>query len=278
MKWNLTSLIGALLALTLIAAACGSDEESATTDTTPTEQTSDTGGDTTADEGHDDDSHGDGDNDSHNHDHVEEKFAEVADGDPVPEVTTTFTATDTPGEFDLVIELVNFTITPDAVDGPSVPNEGHMHLLVDGEKVDRFYDLERSVSVPAGEHLVEVELNTNDHQVWTYQGEPLRSGETLTGHGEAPAAPEPDVSIEATLSERDVTLEGDERVEVALGQVVEISVAADIDEEIHVHGFDLFADVTPDEPAVINFTADTPGRFEVEFETSGTFIVELVVS
>jgi len=55
-------------------------------------------------------------------------------------------------------------------------------------------------------------------------------------------------------------------------------VTADVVDEVHVHGYDLFADVAPGAPATINFVADIPGVWEVELEGAGALLVELEVS
>ena len=102
--------------------------------------------------------------------------AEVDPCEPVPTITTAFTPTAVEGEYTLDVTLTNFTLNPNGVDGPSSSNEGHMHLLIDGVKVERFFDLTHTVTVPMGQHLVEVELATNDHQPWTINGQPIRSG------------------------------------------------------------------------------------------------------
>jgi hypothetical protein len=67
------------------------------------------------------------------------------------------------------------------------------------------------------------------------------------------------------------------RVKVDLGQKVRVQVEADRAEEVHVHGYDLKGDVAPGKPAVIEFTADVPGVFEVELEESSLRLFELQV-
>jgi hypothetical protein len=67
------------------------------------------------------------------------------------------------------------------------------------------------------------------------------------------------------------------RVKVDLGQKVRVQVEADRAEEVHVHGYDLKGDVAPGKPAVIDFTADVPGVFEVELEESSLKLFELQV-
>ncbi|MEO1060434.1 MAG: hypothetical protein AAFZ07_03370 [Actinomycetota bacterium] len=71
---------------------------------------------------------------------------------------------------------------------------------------------------------------------------------------------------------------GPERISVDLGANVSVQVVADLDEEVHVHGYDLFADVSADDDAQIDFVADVPGIFEIELEGSGTLLAQLEVS
>ncbi len=319
MQLSRLRLLGALFAMALLAAACGSDatptETAAEADApaaTNEDDSTEAADPATDDDAMDDDAmdehdadHGDDSDEDHDHgDHDHEghgSLAEVAEGDPIPGVDVSFAETDDPGMFMMTVTLTNFTITPDNVDGDSVPNEGHMHLLIDGEKLERFYETERMIAVPEGEHLVEVELNTNDHAAWAVDGVAIRAGETLAGSGEAMTDDGHDhdddhdhsnanAAIEEGLSPDDATVmvtaaftggkvdtESD-RVEVSLGDIVMVTVASDVDEEVHVHGYDILADVGPDADGVILFTADVPGRFEIEFETSRAFIAEIVVS
>ena len=76
----------------------------------------------------------------------------------------------------------------------------------------------------------------------------------------------------------DGVVETERRVSVPLGETVILTVQADVDDEIHVHGYDLFADVDPATPGTIEFVADIPGIFEVELESSHALLVELEVS
>ena len=67
------------------------------------------------------------------------------------------------------------------------------------------------------------------------------------------------------------------RDSVARGSTVVITVTSDVADEVHLHGYDLMADVAPGAPATIRFTADAPGRFEIELENSAVQIAELEV-
>ena len=54
------------------------------------------------------------------------------------------------------------------------------------------------------------------------------------------------------------------RPTVAKGGKVVVVVRTDAGEEVHLHGYDVEKPVTPGTPVRIPFTADLPGRFELE--------------
>jgi hypothetical protein len=56
------------------------------------------------------------------------------------------------------------------------------------------------------------------------------------------------------------------------------TVDADVADEVHVHGYDLVADVAPGSPAELTFLADIPGVFEVELESSHVELLRLEVA
>jgi len=68
------------------------------------------------------------------------------------------------------------------------------------------------------------------------------------------------------------------RVKVPLDAKVRLEVTADRADEVHLHGYDRKVDIEPGKPAVLEFTADVPGVFEVELEEAGLKLVELQVS
>ena len=67
------------------------------------------------------------------------------------------------------------------------------------------------------------------------------------------------------------------RYSVKQGRQVELVVQSEIADEVHVHGYDLMADVAPGSPATIEFEATAPGRFEIELEEHKLPIAELEV-
>ena len=89
----------------------------------------------------------------------------------------------------------------------------------------------------------------------------------------------------AVPSEDEIILEfGDEgglvggvrRESVDLGAKVTMIVEGSTDEQVHVHGYDLY--IEPGGPGALEFDALIPGRFEVELEQSGQLLIELTVS
>jgi hypothetical protein len=71
---------------------------------------------------------------------------------------------------------------------------------------------------------------------------------------------------------------GVQRVSVARGERVVVIVRADVVDEVHVHGYDLTADVGPGQPARIAFRAELTGRFEIELEDRSLLLAELEVT
>lgn len=69
---------------------------------------------------------------------------------------------------------------------------------------------------------------------------------------------------------------GVRRESVDVGAKVTMIVEGVTDEQVHVHGYDLY--IEPEGPFTLEFDALIPGRFEVELEQSGQLLIELTVS
>jgi hypothetical protein len=67
------------------------------------------------------------------------------------------------------------------------------------------------------------------------------------------------------------------RVPVAAGEQVTLAITSDVADVVHVHGYDLTAELTPGTPAEFSFPASIPGVFEVELHDAGTVLVSLQV-
>jgi hypothetical protein len=72
-------------------------------------------------------------------------------------------------------------------------------------------------------------------------------------------------------------LDGIARATANEGERVVVTVGSDVSDHVHVHGYDLFADVGPGQPARISFIANLTGRFEIELEDRGRQIAQLTV-
>lgn len=89
--------------------------------------------------------------------------------------------------------------------------------------------------------------------------------------------PDADVTIEATIADGKVS-PSTQTVKAKAGQKVRITVTSDVDDEIHVHGYDEEVELKAGRPGSVTFTADTKGTFEIETHESGKLIAKLVVN
>src|SRR5919106_5171676 len=114
------------------------------------------------------------------------------------------------------------------------------------------------------------------------EGTEVTAGTTTTTETETITTEE---TTTAELAERELRITirdgepvgGIQQLTVQLGEEVKVRVESDVAEEIHVHGYDLTADVAAGGDAEIEFDATIAGRFEIELEHSGTPIAELEV-
>jgi hypothetical protein len=106
---------------------------------------------------------------------------------------------------------------------------------------------------------------------------------TTAGGGEptttaTTAAPEPEGNVVEVEVVGGQPAGGAVAASVPVDEEVTIRVTSDVEEEVHVHGYDLTADVVPGTPVEITFVANIPGQFEVELEGSHVLIIDLTVS
>jgi plastocyanin len=106
--------------------------------------------------------------------------------------------------------------------------------------------------------------------------------DTAAGSSSAGTAPSSSAStpagqrIEVQVSGGQVS--GDTgRVPVAAGEHVTLVITSDVADEVHVHGYDLEAELSPGQPTEIAFDATIPGVFEVELHEAGTQLLSLQV-
>lgn len=115
---------------------------------------------------------------------------------------------------------------------------------------------------------------------------PSDDGETADTTSTTTTTVTPPPTLEPTPSdtvELVVTIRGGEpvdgivRAEAHKGQPVVVVVRSDVADEVHVHGYDLTADVAPGKSVRIEFIANLTGRFEIELEGRHKQIAQLTV-
>ena len=97
----------------------------------------------------------------------------------------------------------------------------------------------------------------------TTQTQPPAENGTDTETETQPEAPaEPPVT---RISVKGGVIAGDVKsIEVAKGDTVRIVVSSDVEDEIHLHGYDIEKAAAPGKPARFKFKADVEGAFELE--------------
>lgn len=86
------------------------------------------------------------------------------------------------------------------------------------------------------------------------------------------------VPVQIEVEVEDGEVRAPDVVAVEQGQRVELGVRADVTDEIHVHGYDLFQEVRPGTRVLVTFVATISGIFEVELEQAGLLLLQLQVT
>lgn len=87
---------------------------------------------------------------------------------------------DSHGGWNLKLRTSNFRFSPENVGGEHVDGEGHAHLYVNGKKIARLYGENFHIaSLASGSNVVQVSLNTNDHQTYALGDEPVQRTVTI---------------------------------------------------------------------------------------------------
>lgn len=100
---------------------------------------------------------------------------------------------------------------------------------------------------------------------------------TLPNPTSSPSSRDDVTVVEIVVADGEVE-GGIARPEVELGSAVRFEVTSDTADHVHLHGYDLLEDVEAGGTAVLEFTADIPGKFEVELEDQRVKIAELTVT
>ena len=99
---------------------------------------------------------------------------------PVP--TVSFVITQDPaamGGWDVRASTTNFTFTPQNVNQAPVPNQGHIHIYVDGTLYVSYSPWYHLGDLAPGQHIVTVALAANDHSIFTLNGNYIQTQKTI---------------------------------------------------------------------------------------------------
>lgn len=134
------------------------------------------GGEGHGGEGHDRETHGE----HRMEDHHGHGTIEVPAGSEAPAITALSLTEDSVSGWNLQIQVENFQFVPQEIGQTNIPNEGHAHLYINGEKVARLYGPFFHISdLPMGEHRIVVTLNTNQHAEIQHDGKLAMIADTV---------------------------------------------------------------------------------------------------
>ena len=172
---------------------------------------------------------------------------------------------DLSGGWYVAIETANFAFAPELADHDHVDGLGHAHIYVDGDKISRVYAPAFYLGpLHEGVRVVDVTLNSNDHRVYAAE-----SGAIATARFVVLAPPMGEAFPPVTETFEAAIMDGalvgaDETIRVNVGDGVAIRWTADEAAALHLHGYDIEAEVSPEAALTMLFEANIPGRFPIE--------------
>jgi hypothetical protein len=109
-----------------------------------------------------------------NSSHAGHGFVEIPEGLDLPAVKILVTQ-DLSKTWLLEIQTANFVFTPKKVGALSPSyNEGHAHLYINGEKINRIYGTFYNLGMlKQGENIIKVTLNSNNHGALIHKGKTI---------------------------------------------------------------------------------------------------------
>lgn len=97
------------------------------------------------------------------------------DPDMPPRVTLAVTQ-DALAGWNVTVSMRDFVFAPEMVNQANVPQHGHAHLYVNGQKIARLYGPAFHIAdLPEGRNIVSVSLNANDHADLVLSGQRIES-------------------------------------------------------------------------------------------------------
>jgi hypothetical protein len=98
--------------------------------------------------------------------------------EPVPTIAMTISK-DSMNGYNVHAITTNFTFTPEQLDGPAVPGEGHVHLYIDNHLIIMLGDWYHIDALSPGTHVIKVGLFNNDHSAYSVNGMNIQASQTI---------------------------------------------------------------------------------------------------
>lgn len=67
-------------------------------------------------------------------------------------------------------------------------------------------------------------------------------------------------------------------LEFEKGDEVRFDAESDTEQELHIHGYDIYEDIVPGKTTKVSFPAEIDGIFEIESHSTGVIVAELTVT
>ena len=110
-----------------------------------------------------------GDHHGPTHTHAKQEV----DPESPPEVAVSVTQ-DALSGWNVALSTRNFNFAPEMVNEANVPQHGHAHLYVNGQKIARLYSPAFHIAdLPEGRNIILVSLNSNNHSDLVLNGQPI---------------------------------------------------------------------------------------------------------
>ncbi len=180
--------------------------------------------------------------------------------------TLALTLEDAPaGGFVLTLDTARFRFAKEHAVGAHVAGKGYAQLAVDGKQIARIYAPRYELRpLASGVHEIELGLYSNNGMPYTVEGKPVSQRfVVLVAKSYRRSKDSQRQRIDLAI-ERDNVNVKDKRVRVNQGDVVELRWTSDKNQTLHLHGYDIEAEVRPGSPVVMRFDAFAAGRFPVE--------------
>jgi FtsP/CotA-like multicopper oxidase with cupredoxin domain len=165
----------------------------------------------------------------------------------------------------LMLDTTRFRFAKGHAGGPHVTGEGYAHLYIDGKKTTRIYAPRYELKpLTPSVHEIEVRLDTNNRMAYAADGKPVAARFVVL------VSKSYHRSKDGQLQHVDLAIEHgkvnvkDQTIRVGQGDVVELRWSSDVKHILHLHGYDIEAEVRPGSPVTMRFVAFATGRFPVE--------------